>query len=89
MARFPAGDPAGRILSVREPAVRTRLVGRPYDTWLRQMDRHFAGVGMGRMAAWRMAIRRPKGYRLKVDAATRCQGACSNSLTLKFSGSVG
>ena len=34
-----------------KPAGRTRPVGRPYDTWLRQMDRHFAGVGMGRVAA--------------------------------------
>ena len=78
VARFPAGDPAGRILSAREPAGRTRPVGRPHDTWLRQMDRHFAGVGMGRVAAWRMAIRRPKEYRSKVDAATRCRGACSH-----------
>ena len=44
--------------------------------WLRQMDRHFAGVGMGHVAAWRMAIRRPKEYCSKVDAATRCRGAC-------------
>ena len=66
MARFPAGDPAGRILSAREPAGGTRPVGRPHDTWLRQMDRHFAGAGMGRVAAWRMAIRRPKEYRSKV-----------------------
>jgi hypothetical protein len=65
VARFPAGDPAGRILSAREPAGRTRPVGRPYDTWLRQMDCHFPGVGMGRVAAWRMAIRRPK----EVDAS--------------------
>jgi hypothetical protein len=47
VARFPAGDPAGRILSAREPAGRTRPVGHPYDTWLHQMDRHFAGVGDG------------------------------------------
>ena len=49
VARFPAGDPAGRILSAREPAGRTCPVGHPYDTWLRQMDRHFVGVGMGRV----------------------------------------
>jgi len=59
------GDPAGQVLSVGEPAGRTRPVGRPYDTWLCQMDRLFAGVGMGRVAAWRMAIRRPK----EVDAS--------------------
>ena len=42
MARFPASDPAGQVLFAREPACRTRPVGRPYDTRLRQMDRHFA-----------------------------------------------
>ena len=79
MARFTAVDPAGRILSAREPAGGTRPLGRPYDTWLRQMDLHFAGAGMGGgVAAWRMAIRRPKEYRSKVDAATRCRGACSH-----------
>ena len=36
---------------------------------------------MGRVAAWRMAIRRPKEYRSKVDAATRCRGAWSHGLT--------
>jgi hypothetical protein len=81
VARFPAGDPAGRIFSTREPADRTRRVGRPHDTGLRQMDRHFAGVGMGRVAAWRMAIRRLKEYRSKVDAATRCRSACFHRVT--------
>jgi hypothetical protein len=38
VARFPVSDPAGRILSAREHASRTRPVGRPYETWLRQMD---------------------------------------------------
>ena len=34
--------------SLRENLLgRTRPVRRPYDTWLRQMDRHFAGVGIG------------------------------------------
>ena len=33
---------------------------------------------LGRVAAWRMAIRRPKEYRSKVDAAMRCRGACSH-----------
>ena len=42
--------------SLREiPADRTRPVGRPYDTWLRQMDRHFAGGG-----GW--AVWRPGGW---------------------------
>ena len=68
VARFPASDPAGRICPV----------GRPYHMWLRQIDRHFAGVGMGHVAAWRMAIRRPKEYRSEVDAATCYHGACSH-----------
>ena len=45
VARFPAGDPAGRILCAREPAGWTRPVGRPHDMWLRQMYRHFAWDG--------------------------------------------
>jgi hypothetical protein len=47
VARFLRSDPAGWILSAREPAGWTRLMGRPYDMWLRQMDRHFAGLGDG------------------------------------------
>ena len=62
-----------------QPAGWTRQAGHPYDTLLRQMYRHFAGGGG--WAVWRpggWAIRRPKEYRLKVDAATRCCGACSH-----------
>ena len=29
--------------------------------------------------AWAMARRRPREYRRKVDAATRCSGVCSRS----------
>ena len=78
VARFPVNDPAGRILSAREPVGWTRPRGRPYDTWLRQVGRYFAEMGMGPAAAWRLAIRRPREYRSKVDAATRCRGACSH-----------
>jgi hypothetical protein len=62
-------------ICTREPAGRTRPVVSPYDTWLRQIDRHFAGMGMGRVAAWWMATRRPKEYCSEVDAATHCRGA--------------
>jgi hypothetical protein len=47
VARFPASDPAGWILFAREPVCRTRPVVHPCDTWLRQMDRHFARGGDG------------------------------------------
>ena len=78
VARFSVDDPARRILSAGEPSGWTRPRGRPYDTWLRQVDRYFAEMGMGRVAAWRMAVRRPGEYRSKVSAATRCCGACSH-----------
>ena len=74
VARFPASDPARRILSLREPTGRTRPVGRPHDTWLRQMDRYFAEMGMGRVAAWRMAIR------IQETEGVPLEGRCSNTL---------
>ena len=56
VARFPASDPAGRILSAREPAgIGLARWGVHYDTWLRQMNRHFAGGG-----GW--AVWRPGGW---------------------------
>jgi hypothetical protein len=47
VARFPASDPAGRILSAREPAGRTRPVGRPYDTSLQSDGSQFCWGGDG------------------------------------------
>ena len=42
---------------------------RGYVRWIIILLR----MGMGHVAAWRMAIRRPKDYRSKVDPATRCR----------------
>ena len=72
LARFPASDPAGRILSAREPAGRTRPVGHPYDTWLRQMDRHFAGVGDGLCGSLEDGHQETEGVPL--------EGRCGNAL---------
>ena len=36
-------------------------------------------VMTGLASAWAMARRRPKEYRRKVDAATRCSGVCSHT----------
>ena len=77
VARFPGNDPAAQILSAQEPVQWTRLRGRPRATWLSEVDHSFQKVGIGRVAAWRMASRRPKEYRKKVDAATRHCSACS------------
>ena len=55
VARFLVGDPAGWILSSREPAGRTHPVERPYDTWLCQMDRNFCW-------GWGWAVWRPGGW---------------------------
>ena len=72
VARFPASDPAGRILSAREPAGRNCLVGRPHDTWLRQMDRHFAGGGDGSCGGLEDGHQETEGVPL--------EGRCGNAL---------
>ena len=47
--------------------------GRPHASWLRQVESYLKDTGMAGLAsAWAMARRRPKEYRRKVDAATRC-----------------
>jgi hypothetical protein len=79
VARFPETDPAHRILCAKDPRGLARPVGRPRASWLRQVDRYCEGEWTGRVSAWRMAIRRPREYRQKVDAATRCHGACSHT----------
>ena len=75
VARFLAGDPAGRILSAREPAGRTRPVGRPYGAWLRQMNRHFAGGGDGSCGGLEDGHQETEGVPLEVrcgNALARC-----------------
>ena len=77
VARFPVNDPAAQILSFRKPGQWIGRQGRHRSTWLSEVDHKFREVGMGQVAAWRMASRRPKEYRKKVDAATRYCSACS------------
>ena len=79
VARFAEADPANRILNARDPRGWVRPVGRPRLSWLQQMDGHLEDLGMGRAAARRLAIRRPKEFRKKVDAATRCRGVCPHT----------
>ena len=79
VARFPDADRAHQILSTRESREWRRPMGRPHASWLQQVDRHLKEMGMGQASAWGMARRRPLEYRRKVDAATRCSGACSHT----------
>ena len=74
VARLPPEDPVHRILSCRNPK------GRPQASCLRQVEAYLKDMGMtGLASAWVMARRRPKEYRRKVDAATRCSGVCPHT----------
>ena len=54
--------------------------GRPHASWLRQVESYLKDMGMaGLTSAWATASRRPKEYRRKVDAATRCSGVCTHT----------
>ena len=77
VARFPGNDPAAQILSFRKPDGWTGRPGGQRPTWLSEVDHKFRELGMGQVAAWGMASRRPREYRRKVDAATRYCSACS------------
>ena len=79
VVRFPDADPAHQILSARESREWRRPMGRPRASWLQQVDQHLKEMGMGQVSAWGMARRKPLEYRRKVDAATRCSGACSHT----------
>ena len=79
VSHFPDVDPAHQILSVREPREWRRPMGRPRASRLQQVDRHLKEMGIGQASAWGMARWRPLEYRQKVDAATRCSGACSHT----------
>ena len=51
--------------------------GRPHASWLRKVKSYLKDAGVAGLAsAWAMPRRRPKEYRRKVDAATRCSGVC-------------
>ena len=80
VARLPAEDPAHRILSCRDPRGWSMPKGRPHSSWLRKVESYLKDTGMAGLAsAWAMARRRPKEYRRKVDAATRCSGVCPHT----------
>ena len=54
--------------------------GRSDTSWLRQVESYLKEAGMvGLASAWAMARGRPKEYRRKVDAATRCSGVCPHT----------
>ena len=76
VARFPDADPAHQIISGREPREWRRPMGRSRSSLLQQVDRHLKEIEMGQASAWTMARRKPLEYGRKVDAATRCSGAC-------------
>ena len=65
VARLPAENPAHRILSCRDPSGWSMSRGRPHASWLRQVESYLKD--------------RPKEYRRKVDAATRCSGVCPHT----------
>ena len=45
-----------------------------------QTEAYLKDMGMAGLASvWAMARRRPKEYRRKVDAATRCSGVCPHT----------
>ena len=55
-----------------------------HSTWIITMynthESCLKDTGMAGLAsAWAMAGRRPKEYRRKVDAATRCSGVCHHT----------
>ena len=53
---------------------------RPHALWLRQVESYLKDTGMAGLASvWAMDRRRPKEYRHKVDAATRCSGVCPHA----------
>ena len=75
-ARFRDSDPAHQIPFLRNSVERGRQRGRPRTSWLRQVDLDCRELSTGLESARRLAQRRPLEYRQKVDAATRCLGAC-------------
>ena len=79
VAHFPDADPAHQILSVRKSREWRKPMGQSRSSWLQQVDQYLKEMGMGQASAWGMARRRPLEYQRKVDAATRCSGACSHT----------
>ena len=78
VSRFTGSDPAHKALFVASVGG-IRPVGRPRTSWLQQVAGYLSEMGMGLATARGMARRRPQEYRRRVNAATRCQGACSHT----------
>ena len=69
-------------LSCRDPRGWIIPSGRPQASWSRQVVSYLRDTGMAGLAsAWTMARRRPKEYRRKLDATTRCSGECPHTCT--------
>ena len=79
VAHFPDANTAHKILSAREPREWRWPIDQPRASWLQQGDQHLKEMGMGQASAGGMARRRLLEYWRKVDAATRCSGACSHT----------
>ena len=77
VACCPENDPVAQILSALKGEQWKGFLGGQRSTWLSEVDHRFRELGMGQVAAWKMALRRPREYRKKVDAATRYCSACS------------
>ena len=68
------------ILFCRDPRGWSMPSGRPHASWLRKVVSYLKDADIAGLAsAWAMARRRPKEYRRKVDAATRCSGVCPHT----------
>ena len=80
VARLPGKDAAHRILSCQDSRGWTMPRGRSHASWLCQMESYLKDTSMAGLAfACAIARRRPKEYRCKVDAATRCSGVCPHT----------
>ena len=79
VARFPEADPVRGVVACQPPADWRRPRGRPRANWLQQIDRYCQESGMGRVLAWGLAERDPRGWSKKAGAAKRCCGVCSHT----------
>ena len=71
VARFKDIDPAHRIASERDNLEWRRLRGWPQNSWLKNVDIYCRELlGVGQVAAWRLARRDLRAWRRRVSAAT-------------------
>ena len=71
VARLPEADPAHQVLSVADNPGWRRPRGRPYCSWLEQIDKSLEMLGMGRGPAWDLARGDRLEWRRRVREATR------------------